>query len=172
MEIYTDGRDRHEIDIRRKKESGKDIFTVTIDGFPYKVTANKLNDGKIEFNFNNKTYRCVVAEKDDERFVFYEGHSYKLKKIQSGDILSDDQGLIADKVVAPMPGVIIQYLVKEGEEVKVNQKVLIIEAMKMQNTLVAPYAGVVKKIYFKDGDQVDDGTELLIIDKREVEPKV
>ena len=64
-----------------------------------------------------------------------------------------------------MPSVIIQYLVTEGENVKANQKLYIIEAMKMQNTLVAPYDGVVSKLLFKDGDQVQEGAELLIIDK-------
>ena len=66
-----------------------------------------------------------------------------------------------------MPGVIIQYLVGEGEEVRANQKVLILEAMKMQNTLVAPYDGTISKILFKAGDQVQEGTELLLIDKKE-----
>lgn len=165
MEIYTDGKHKHEIDVRKKINQGKEYFTVTVDGFPYKLTANRLNDGRIEFTFNDKIYRCLVKKDKDERYVFYDGHSFKLKKIDSVNILSDEQGLIADKVSAPMPGVIIQYLVKVGEEVKVNQKVLIIESMKMQNTLVAPFNGIVSKLNYKKGDQVNEGDELLIIQK-------
>jgi 3-methylcrotonyl-CoA carboxylase alpha subunit len=170
MDIYTDGRVQHEIDIRQKKEAnGKVYFTVTIDGFPYKVTANKLIDGRIEITHNNKTFKCFITEEEDERHVFFDGHSFKLKKIESGTMLTDEEGLVANKVVAPMPGVIIKYLVSTEDKVKVNQKLLIIEAMKMQNTLVAPYAGTIKELCFKEGDQVDEGAELIIIEKEEID---
>ena len=107
----------------------------------------------------------MISENKDERLVFFEGHSFKLKKIESGSQISDDQGLVADKVIAPMPGIIIKYLVSAGEKVKANQKVLIIEAMKMQNTLVAPYEGIVQELCYSNGDQVDEGSELIIIKK-------
>ena len=126
-----------------------------------------MTDGKIEFSFNNQTFKALVTQDGDYRLVFHEGHSFKVKKSESASFLPDDQGLIADKVIAPMPGVIIQYLVDEGEEVRANQKVLILEAMKMQNTLVAPYEGTVSKIFFKAGDQVQEGAELIKIDKKE-----
>jgi 3-methylcrotonyl-CoA carboxylase alpha subunit len=167
MEIYDDGKNKYEIDIRKKVENGKEYFVITVDGFPYIVDAKKLKDGRLEFSFGGETFKALVTKDGDYRLVFHEGHSFKVKKTESGSLISDDQGLIATKVVAPMPGVIIQYLVKEGDLVKANQKVLIIEAMKMQTTLVAPYEGTVNKINFKPGDQVAEGVELLTIDKKE-----
>lgn len=169
MEIYDDGKNKYEIDIKKKIEEGtrKEYFIITVDGFPYKVDAKKLNDGRIEFSLNNESYKALVTKDGDYRLVFHEGHSFKIRKSEASAQITDDEGLIADKVVAPMPGVIIQYLVEEGEEVKANQKVLIIEAMKMQNTLVAPYDGTVSKIPFKAGDQVQEGAELIVIDKNE-----
>ena len=111
-------------------------------------------------------YKALVTKDGDYRLVFHERHSFKIKKYDASSILTDDHGLLINKVIAPMPGVIIQYLVNEGDEVKANQKVLIIEAMKMQNTLVAPFDGIVTKIPFKAGDQVQEGTELIVIDEK------
>lgn len=167
MEIYDDGKNKYEIDIKKKIDQKKEFFVITVDGFPYKVEAKKLTDGKIEFLLNGEIYKALVTKDGDYRLVFHEGHSFKVRKSESSSLMSDDQGIMGDKVIAPMPGVIIQYLVNEGEEVKANQKVVIIEAMKMQNTLVSPYDGIVSKVLFKAGDQVDEGAELIKIDIKE-----
>ena len=167
MEIYDDGTNKYEIDVKKKIENGKEYFVITVDGFPYRVDAKKLKDGRLEFTLNDKIFKALVTKEGDFRQVFHEGHSFKVKKSEVSSLVTDDQGLMSNKVIAPMPSVIIQYLVNEGEEVKVNQKVIIIEAMKMQNTLVAPYDGVVRKLFFKNGDQVNEGAELLSIEKKE-----
>ena len=55
---------------------------------------------------------------------------------------------------APLPGTIVQVLVKEGQKVDKNEAVLVIEAMKMENDIVAPEAGTVKAIHVAQGDSV------------------
>jgi pyruvate carboxylase subunit B len=62
---------------------------------------------------------------------------------------------------APMPGKILRILVKEGEQVKTGQGLLILEAMKMENEIPAPKDGVVKRILVKEGDTVDTGQPLI-----------
>jgi pyruvate carboxylase subunit B len=62
-----------------------------------------------------------------------------------------------------MPGMIIRYEVKEGATVKEGDVVLILEAMKMENSITSPVSGVVKKIGFKDGESVQKGDVLAII---------
>ncbi len=64
---------------------------------------------------------------------------------------------------APIPGTIVRYLVKEGDEVKLNAGIVILEAMKMENEIVAPAAGKVKSIMYKPGDKVSGGAVLAII---------
>ncbi|AEK72913.1 putative acetyl-CoA carboxylase biotin carboxyl carrier protein subunit [Thermococcus sp. 4557] len=64
-------------------------------------------------------------------------------------------------VTAPMPGKILRILVKEGEQVKTGQGLLVLEAMKMENEIPAPKDGVVKKILIKEGDTVDTGQALI-----------
>ena len=68
------------------------------------------------------------------------------------------------KVLAPMPGMIIRYLVGVGDKVKAgNTTLLILEAMKMQNTISYPVDGVVKAITFGPGDSVNIGDTLAVI---------
>lgn len=64
---------------------------------------------------------------------------------------------------APMPGMIIRYEVNEGGAVNEGDVVLILEAMKMENSIMSPVTGTVKKINFKDGDSVQKGDVLAII---------
>jgi pyruvate carboxylase subunit B len=66
-------------------------------------------------------------------------------------------------VLAPIPGTIVRYLVKEGDDVKTNAGIVLLEAMKMENEIVAPVAGKIKSISCKPGDKVSGGAVLAII---------
>ena len=66
-------------------------------------------------------------------------------------------------IVAPMPGMIIRYEVEVGDEVKADDVVVILEAMKMANAISTPVSGQVKAINFKSGDRVDKGDVLATI---------
>ena len=60
-----------------------------------------------------------------------------------------------------MPGVVVELLVAEGDEVSEGQSLLILEAMKMQNEIQAPSAGKVEKIHVREGEAVDGGAKLV-----------
>jgi biotin carboxyl carrier protein len=67
-------------------------------------------------------------------------------------------------VLAPMPGTIVDILVKEGEEVLEYQEVLILEAMKMENAIPAPVGGTVKEIKVQVNDKVATNQVLMVLD--------
>jgi pyruvate carboxylase subunit B len=66
-------------------------------------------------------------------------------------------------IEAPMPGMVIRYEVKEGDSVNQGDVVLILEAMKMENSIAAPTSGTVLSIPFKNGDSVQKGDTLAVI---------
>jgi len=68
-----------------------------------------------------------------------------------------------EKVVAPMPGKVLQLKVKEGDSIKEGDTLLILEAMKMENEIVANTSGNVKKINVAANDMVDTCDVLLVI---------
>lgn len=67
-------------------------------------------------------------------------------------------------VIAPMPGQIKAILVREGDRVHAGQKLLIMEAMKLENKIPANKDGIVKQIMVRDGDIVSQGQELVVIE--------
>jgi biotin carboxyl carrier protein len=66
-------------------------------------------------------------------------------------------------VKAPLPGTITEVKVTVGQQVNVGDVVLVLEAMKMQNSIEAEYAGTVTSVVVKPGDTVMEGAVLLTI---------
>jgi acetyl-CoA carboxylase biotin carboxyl carrier protein len=67
-------------------------------------------------------------------------------------------------VLAPLAGKILTMLVETGSKVEEDDELVVIEALKMENTVYAPSGGTVKEIKVKIGDTVDDGAVLLVIE--------
>jgi acetyl-CoA carboxylase biotin carboxyl carrier protein len=67
-------------------------------------------------------------------------------------------------VVSNMAGVVLEFLVKQGEEISVDQDVVMLESMKMQIPVQSMVAGTVKAIKVHEGDFVDDGDILLEVE--------
>jgi 3-methylcrotonyl-CoA carboxylase alpha subunit len=70
-------------------------------------------------------------------------------------------------IVSPMPGKLIAVAVKQGETVAKGQKLVTLEAMKMEHSLVAPFDGIVAELNAKEGAQVSEGALLARIEKGE-----
>ena len=68
------------------------------------------------------------------------------------------------EVKAPMPGLVLRIDVKQGDTVKENSLLLVMEAMKMENEIFAPVGGVIKEILVKQGDQLMADDVLAIIE--------
>ena len=68
-----------------------------------------------------------------------------------------------DAIVSPLPGVILDIKVAVGDQVKIGQTVMILEAMKMENEIKANIEGTVKEILVKKGDSVLEGAALVKI---------
>jgi acetyl-CoA carboxylase biotin carboxyl carrier protein len=67
-------------------------------------------------------------------------------------------------VLAPLAGKVLQVLVEVGAKVEEDDELIVIEALKMENTVYAPSAGTVKEIKVKKGDSVADEAVLLVIE--------
>ena len=68
-----------------------------------------------------------------------------------------------EKLASPLPGVIIEISVKEGQQVKAGQKVAILEAMKMENEIPAPKDGTITDIHVHKGDTLQEGDPVVTI---------
>ncbi|MDP4185286.1 MAG: biotin/lipoyl-containing protein [Bacteroidota bacterium] len=67
-------------------------------------------------------------------------------------------------IKSPLPGVILDVLVKEGDTVKIGQKLIVLEAMKMENNIEADKAGRIVSIKKQKGDSVMEGDIIIVIE--------
>ena len=101
--------------------------------------------------------------------VLVNGRAYDIQLLDELDRRIEQLGLakspVADggDVIAPMPGLVRELLVGEGQEVAADEPVLVLEAMKMENLIKAPAAGVVQSIKVKPGQAVEKKAVLLVI---------
>ena len=68
------------------------------------------------------------------------------------------------RITAPMPGRVLALDVREGQTVAAGDRLLVLEAMKMEHRLTAKTAGTVSAVHVAEGDQVGDGMMLVEID--------
>ena len=68
------------------------------------------------------------------------------------------------RIVSNMAGVVLEFLVKPGEQVAIDQDVVMLESMKMQIPIQSTVNGVVKTIKVNEGDFVDDGDVLMEVE--------
>ncbi len=68
------------------------------------------------------------------------------------------------RIVSNMAGVVLEFLVKAGEKIAVDQDVVMLESMKMQIPIQSTVNGVVKTIKVNEGDFVDDGDVLMEVE--------
>ena len=67
-------------------------------------------------------------------------------------------------VVSNMAGVVLEYLVKPGDTIEVDQDVVTLESMKMQIPVQSPVSGTVKTLKVPEGEFVDDGDVLIEVE--------
>jgi len=85
------------------------------------------------------------------------------------DILLKQFGLQSDEAIhtgdihAQIPGLVSQIFVQKGDKVKVNEKLFILEAMKMENEINSPINGTIDQIHCKTGDKVEKGNIIMEI---------
>ena len=106
--------------------------------------------------------RCVGIDNTNKTVtLLYNNQKYSAKITEPMDELLKSMGLEnalvqkISEVKAPMPGLVLDVLVSPGDTVEVGQKILVLEAMKMENAIKSTTAGVVASINVSKGQAVD-----------------
>lgn len=148
------------------------------DSYEYefeKTDAEKLDilpisDTKFHLIYDNKSIKvtCEQSDFNKKQYSFaINGSSYPVSISNELDLLIKEMGFTigtskkANDIKAPMPGIILGVDVKEGQEVKEGDTLLILEAMKMENAIAAPKDGSIKAIHIKAGASVDKGALMI-----------
>ena len=109
-----------------------------------------------ECNFNKKTYTILVNNNYYKCSI--ENNLDQLIKSLGFEISTSRQ---VKEIKAPMPGLVLDVLVSVGNHVTIDTPLLILEAMKMENTILSPRDGVIKSVICSKGTTVDKGALLI-----------
>lgn len=134
----------------------------------YDISKNDYKEAEqyISFLFDGKSYLVDVIGQDTEYTVFTR-NSFRTIKVFNDEMLLHESlkkggGFGGDQELkAGMPGKIIEIFAKEGEIVKANKPLLIMEAMKMENEMRASRDVKIKEVRVKQGDSVESGAVLI-----------
>jgi len=139
-------------------------YKYTINGNKYEVVISDITENIATLTVNGEEY-TVEMEKQAEP-------EKKKPVIKAATAATSDDAPTASKagvnkanaIKAPLPGVITDIKVSVGDEVKVGDTVVVLEAMKMANNLDCEKAGKVTAILVKVGDSVMEDSPLVVIE--------
>jgi len=147
--------------------ASKKEFSIVIDGQTYLVKIEELAGGELDVELNGKTHRVSMAEVLGQDAPPMPSHTAKRATPRSqvaGHLEEQPVPTQPGVLSAPMPGDIVQIMVKVGDLVAAGQEVCVLEAMKMKNVLRASHAGTVKSIDVSLGQSVKYGETLVQFD--------
>lgn len=146
-------------------------FNYTINGIKYRVEINSIEGNVAEVTVNGNSYNVEIEQ--------------EIKQMPTKPVApvarpaaptatpkptapatpapAATSGGSGTAVVSPLPGVIIGVHCKVGDEVKRGQRILVLEAMKMENDIKADRDGTITSIAVSQGDNVQEGATLVTI---------
>lgn len=157
-----------EFEIKHGKAEGSYV----LNGEEVKPDVSKIKEGSFHFLLNNRSYNVeVVTMNAEEKTVELNvnGNNYFVELKDRYDELLHQLGMDAlntqkiNDLKAPMPGLVTDIRVSEGQSVKKGDVLVTLEAMKMENTLKASADAIVKKIAVKKGAAVDKNEVLIYL---------
>ncbi|MEJ7873486.1 MAG: biotin carboxylase N-terminal domain-containing protein, partial [Rubrobacteraceae bacterium] len=160
------GADGDEYAVEARRASRGVGWRLVVDGEASVVEVRTLADGEIRLAIDGRFLEGGFAVDGRSVLVSVGSSAWRLERPPPPDV--DQTGLgAADQasLTAPMPGTVVKVLVGEGDEVEEGQTLLVLEAMKMEQSVAAPYTGRVRALPYSEGARVPGGAILA-----EVEP--
>lgn len=150
-------------------------YTVDLNGKTGKIFESdqsvkllSLEGNHALVSLDDRTHEIwVVEDLPDSRILNVDGVEIKIDKRERLADLFEKIGYVAEtessisEIKAPMPGTIIDILVEAGQEIEVNEPVLILEAMKMENIIRASAPATVSEIVVAKGAVVQKNDTLI-----------
>ncbi len=147
----------------------REIIITPVDKHHFSVSLNDRNqsiytdiiDGVLTIKTEQQSYKALVENTPQSLNLYTDQGQSIIERFQWNKLSSQVSSAHKGQLTAPMPATIVAILKKIGDEVKAGERLIILEAMKMEHTIHAPSDGVLLDIFFEVGAQVNEGAELL-----------
>ena len=140
------------------------VSSMQLDGSsvnPPDISISRADQtGQLKVEISGASHLAHVAKVGDDWWIHMDGRTHVVRMHESG---SSEAESVQGGMSAPMPGTILEILVKQGQRVREGQTLLVMEAMKMESEVKAPVAGTVAEIHVSAGDTVQAGAPLITL---------
>ena len=131
-------------------------YNFEIDGKKFEVEVNLISSNNAEVRVNNKNFDIKISND------LTESKKTEPKKTEPKKAEQSVQGNPGD-LLALMPGKIIKVLVSEGQKIKMGEPVIIMESMKMEQTIVSSADGAIESVNVSEGETIEVGSVMIVI---------
>ena len=146
-------------------------FKFKINGTDYNVDINEGEGQEIKLDVNGTPYVVTVDKEmraQKPRTTIVSSSPAPRVAAAAGDVQrasapNPNSAAGGTKVTSPLPGTILDVFVNVGDQVKAGQRVVLLEAMKMENNIEADTDGTVTSVNVRKGDSVLEGDTLIVI---------
>lgn len=128
--------------------SGQPVYSLLVDGESYEAIVYNDTEG-LQVFLQGNLYQVTVEDEREVRLRMAGGST----AVESGEFY----------LKAPMPGLVVDVPVSEGQEIAKGDILLVLESMKMQNELKSPRDGTIARVRVKVGDNVEGKQTLMDI---------
>jgi biotin carboxyl carrier protein len=141
----------------------KKEYNLKINGADYNVVIDQTEDTSVEVEVNGTPFLVEVDRAAKPTAKVNPPVAAPVNAVGAPVVAKPAATGNAATIKSPLPGVILSVEVNVGDTVKTGQKLLVLEAMKMENSIEADRDGKVAAIKVAKGDSVLEGAELIII---------
>lgn len=136
--------------------------------FPYEY--EQLSENFASVKINNKNYIVNIEHEGDNLRLRIKNEVYNITCKSEIDLIKErltggtNNRKLNNDIKSPMPGAIVKLNVKENDELKKGDVLLVLEAMKMENEIKAPFDCKIKKIHIEEKKNVDKNQLLISLE--------
>ncbi|NSW45147.1 MAG: acetyl-CoA carboxylase biotin carboxyl carrier protein subunit [Bacteroidales bacterium] len=143
-------------------------FKFKINGNEYEVEIHSVEGNIAEVEVNGSIYKVEIDKemqvtKTPKLVRPVSVPSTDTPKIEEHKTIPAPTSKEGQKILSPLPGVILDVLVHKGDKVSIGQKVAILEAMKMENNIESDIEGTVIEVKVNKGDSIMQGDVIVVI---------
>jgi biotin carboxyl carrier protein len=139
---------------------------IIINEEKHEVGVERISQNEFLLNIGGKIHNIIVYPTQQNYSISVNGKLFRVEKQSLTKFLEKRKNLLQKRleVKASMSGKVVRILAKEGEQVKEDQGILVLEAMKMENEIKSPQTGRIIKLAVTEGTSVETGNLLFIVE--------
>ncbi|MCS6923233.1 MAG: biotin/lipoyl-binding protein [Fimbriimonadales bacterium] len=140
---------------------GKGWKVALPDGSEHTVLHAEAGENTLILQTSTGRIQLAFAQTAQGVEIQYRGRVYRFQRAEPRRRGASQHSSAEGVLTAPMPGLVTKVFVQQGERVEAGQRLLVLEAMKTEQSLRAPFAGVVQQLNAREGELVQEGTVLV-----------